>query len=114
MSWVDDLFGNDTGNSSTNNENNNSNNTNNVALSDRDIALDMLIMSKSDITSLSGAITETTNPLLRQMLCTQLNNCINQHFRLSDMVISKQWYNAYATPQQQIQQDINEAKNLPQ
>ena len=37
---------------------------------------------------------------------------INEHFRLSDMAMNKQWYNAYATPQQQIQQDLKEAESL--
>jgi similar to spore coat protein len=124
MSWIDDLFGidngNQNGNSGNNNNQNNDNNTNGNngnngsenALNDKDIALDMLIMSKADINSLAKAVTEITNPQLRQMLSAQLNYCINQHFMLSDMTIGKQWYNVFQNPEQQIQQDLNEFKNL--
>lgn len=107
MSWLDSLLG--TEEESGGNGGNGGNGTN---LQDKDIALDMLITSKSDIGMLTKAITETTNPQLRQMLTNQLNTCINDHFRLSDMAINKGWYNAYANPQQQVQQDVIEAQNL--
>ncbi|MCT8977783.1 spore coat protein [Clostridium sp. CX1] len=103
MSWIDNLLGTDS------DDQNNSG-----SLNDKDIALDMLISSKMDISSLAKTITETTNPQLRQLLSAQLTNCINQHFRLSDMAINKQWYNAYANPQQQVQQDVKELQNLSQ
>lgn len=109
MSWIDDLFGAD----NNNNGNNNNNNSNNNVLTDKDTALDMLVMSKSDITSLAKAVTETINPQLRQMLSAQLNYYINQHFMLSDMIIGKQWYNAFQNPEQQVQQDLSEVNNLP-
>ncbi|MBC2581633.1 spore coat protein [Clostridium sp. DJ247] len=111
MSWVDDLFGSDDSQDDSNKSSSN-NDDKNSKLNDKEIALDMLIMSKLDITSMAKAVTETTNPQLRQMLSSQLNNCINQHFRLADMAINKQWYNAYASPQQQLQQDITEVQQL--
>lgn len=109
MSWIDNLLGTDDSNS-----NDSSNSNNNSALNDKDIAMDMLITSKGDITSLAKAVTETTNPQLRQILSSQLTNCINEHFRLSDIAINKQWYNAHANPQEQIKQDIQEMQNLSQ
>jgi similar to spore coat protein len=109
MSWIDNLLGTDDSNS-----NDSSNSSNNSALNDKDIAMDMLITSKGDITSLAKAVTETTNPQLRQILSSQLTNCINEHFRLSDIAINKQWYNAHANPQEQIKQDIQELQNLSQ
>jgi similar to spore coat protein len=85
---------------------------NNNSLQDKELALDLLASSKNDIAMLSKAITETANPQLRQMLTNQLNACINDHFQLSDLAIQKNWYNAFASPGQQIKQDLQEAEKL--
>lgn len=102
MSWLDDLFGVD----------DNSDNGNN--LNDKDIAVDMLASSKTRIRTLTKAAVEATNPQLRQILSCELTNSINEHFKLSDIAVNKQWYNAYADPVQQIQQDATEFQNLSQ
>lgn len=100
MSWLNNFLSDDeSGNS-------------NGKLSDKELALDMLKNSKNDITILSRAVSETMNPQLRQMLTNQLNACINDHFKLSDMAVQKGWYNAYSNPGQQIRQDMQEAQNL--
>lgn len=114
MSWLDNILGEDSDNNCNSDEGSNNEDSNNGGLSDKDIALDMLIGSKFEIEALAKTITETTNPQLRQMLTSQLNMNINEHFRLSDMAINNKWYDAYATPQQQVQQDIKEAQNLSQ
>lgn len=114
MSWLDTILGEDSDNDYNNDDGNSSEDSNNSELNDKDIALEMLISSKFEIETLAKMITETTNPQLRQMLTSQLNMNINEHFRLSDMAINNQWYNAYATPQQQVQQDIEELENLSQ
>lgn len=98
MSWLNNFLG----------EEDNKNNS----LGDKDLALDLLNASKVDISMLSKAVTETTNPELRQIITNQLNACINDHFRLSDYAISKKWYDAYANPGQQIKQDLQEAQNI--
>lgn len=101
MSWLNNFLGEE--------ENNNNDNS---ALEDRELALDMLTASKNDITMLSKSITETTNAELRRTLTNQLNACINDHFQLADMAIQKGWYNAFASPGQQIKQDMQEAQNI--
>lgn len=102
MSWLDDLFGvDDTSDSGTN-------------LNDKDIAMDMLTSSKTRIRILAKAAVEATNPQLRQILSCELTNSVNEHFKLSDMAVNKQWYNAFADPVQKIQQDVAEAQNLSQ
>lgn len=103
MSWLDDLFGVD--DTSSNNGTN---------LNDKDIAMDMLTSSKTRIRTLTKAAVEATNPQLRQILSCELTNSVNEHFKLSDMAVNKQWYNAFADPVQQIQQDVAEAQNLSQ
>lgn len=82
------------------------------AINDKDIALGALIASKSDISLLSKVVPETVNPQLRQMLTAQLNSCINEHFTLSDMAISKGWYAAYSTPHEQLEKDLNKVEDI--
>jgi similar to spore coat protein len=79
------------------------------SLADKELALDMLTTSKADITMLSKSVAEAANPQLRQILTNQLNACINDHFQLSDLAVQKNWYNAFASPGQQIKQDLQEA-----
>lgn len=57
------------------------------------------------------ALAESTNPQLRQMLNSQLNSCITSHHKLSDLALNKDWYEAYATPIQQVQTDVQDAQN---
>jgi similar to spore coat protein len=111
MSWLDNILGEDSDDSNNNNSNNSNKNT---TLNDKDIALEMLVSSKFNIEVLAKSITETINPQLRQILNSQLNMSINEHFRLSDMAINKQWYNTHDNPQQQIQQVIQEVESLSQ
>lgn len=80
---------------------------NNTGITDKDIAMDMLIDSKATLTTLSMALTETTNPRLREVLSGQLIACINSHYRLSDIAIAKGWYNASSDPYQQLQQELS-------
>lgn len=101
MSWLDDLFGVDNSSSSEN------------SVNDKNIALDMLMSSKANVGIIAKAAVEAVNPQLRQILSSQLTNGINEHFSLSDMAINKQWYNVNLNPEQQIQQDVTEAQNLP-
>jgi similar to spore coat protein len=83
-----------------------------MALNDKDIAFDMLKDSKFGLTGLTMALAECTNPQLRQMLSAQLNNCINEHHRLSDIAINKNWYQAYADPMQQVQTDLQDTQPI--
>ncbi|GKU25454.1 spore coat protein [Clostridium folliculivorans] len=113
MSWIDSVLGPDQSESESD-SGNQSNSKDGSSLSEKDIALDMLAMSKTDIGMLAKVIPETTNPEVRQLLTTQLNGCIASHFKLSDMLITKGWYNAYGTPQEQIKQDIDSANQVLQ
>jgi similar to spore coat protein len=111
MSWIDSVLGPDESEKSNDSQTQKQSGSN---LSEKDIALDMLAMSKTDIGMLSKVIPEATNPEVRQLLTTQLNGCIASHFKLSDMLITKGWYNAYGTPQEQIKQDIDSANQVLQ
>jgi similar to spore coat protein len=84
---------------------------NDNALGDKDIASDMLKDSKFAVTSLAMMVTEITNPEVRTTLATQLNSAVTMHQRLSDLLIHKEWYKPYATPQQQLGQDVEMSQN---
>ena len=62
------------------------------SLNDQDIVNDMLKDSKFAIQSLAVALGESTTPLFREKLVDQINGCIDDHFRLSDLAIQKNWY----------------------
>lgn len=86
----------------------------NKKLSDKDIIIELLNSSKRDISMFSKAVTEAANPLLRTILTNQLNVCISDHFRLSDIAASKNWYNPFTSPGQLIKQDLQETDSLLQ
>lgn len=79
----------------------------NTTLIEKDIALDLMASSKETIATLAKVLSETTNSELRKTLKNELTACINSHYRLSDIAISKGWYNAYNTPEQQLQQELS-------
>ncbi|WP_160690677.1 spore coat protein [Clostridium sp. C2-6-12] len=79
----------------------------NNQLTEKDIALDLMTSSKSEITTLTKVLTETTNSELRNTLMNELTACVNSHHRLSDISINKGWYNAHETPDKQLQQDLS-------
>lgn len=84
---------------------------NDTTLSDKDIAFDMLKDSKFGLTSLAMTLAETTNPQLRQILTTQWNGCVTSHHKLSDLAVNKDWYQAYATPSQQVQASMEDLQD---
>lgn len=78
----------------------------NNTLTEKDIALDLMASSKVSIATLAKVLTETTTPQLRDTLKNELTSCINSHYRLSDIAISKGWYNAHANQEQQLQAEL--------
>lgn len=86
----------------------------NITLTDKDIALSLMASSKTGITSLAKVLTETTNSQVRETLKSQLTDCVSSHHRLSDMAISKGWYNASQDPQQQLQSELANINSISQ
>lgn len=81
-------------------------------LNDQDIVNDMLKDSKFSIQSLAVALGESTTSLFREKLVNQMNGCIDDHFRLSDLAIQKNWYQPNLPVDQQLQQDLNATRSL--
>lgn len=82
----------------------------NTTLGDREIGSDMLKDSKFAVLSLGQAITEIVNTELRQILAAQLTAAVNNHYQLSDMLVRKEWYKPYLSPQQQMSGDLKMAQ----
>ncbi|KOF57575.1 MULTISPECIES: spore coat protein [Clostridium] len=91
---------------------NESQKNNNLKLDDRSITFDMLKDSKFNIVTLSKATSETINPQLRQIIDTQLSMAINQSHELCDIAVSKNWFEAYEDPEQQLKDDLNDSKRI--
>lgn len=81
-------------------------------LTEKDIAMDLLNSSKASIGTLAKVLTETANPNLREVLKTELTNCVNSHHRLSDLVVTKGWYDAYGNPNQQLQTELTQINSI--
>ena len=81
-------------------------------LSEKDIAQDLINSSKATVATLAKVLTETANPSLREVLKAELTNCVNSHHRLSDLVVTKGWYDAYANPNQQLQSELSGINSL--
>lgn len=80
---------------------------------DKTVAMDMLKDSKFCLSALAMAATESSNDQFRMFLTSGLQEAINEHFMLSDIVINKGWY-IPANIQQQLQNDlqnVNQANN---
>lgn len=102
MGWLDELFGTGT---KTNDQD---------TLNDQDIVMDMLKDSKFALSAMVSAISETSNPELRQILKRQMNEACKAHFSLSDIAIKNNWYKPNLTPYEQIQNDYQQAAQVDQ
>lgn len=78
---------------------------------DKILALDLLKDSKFGITGLAKASTETSHLLLRNFIDTTLNECIEDHFRLTDLLMTKGWYHPGHTSEQ-LEADVSLARQL--
>lgn len=61
-------------------------------LTERAIASDFLISSKSAVRNLAFAITETATPELKSALCEQLRNAVDTHAKITDFMIANGYY----------------------
>lgn len=75
-------------------------------LSDKEIAMNMIKDSKHTLSSMSMALMETTNLQLRDMMTNHFMQSVNEHYALSDLAISKNWYMAHVVPQEQLRSHL--------
>ncbi len=89
-----------------------------AGLNDQVIATDFVVSLKSAIQNYGVAITEVTSPDLRNLLKKQLNDAIDTHEEISNLMIAKGYYHAYNVQEQknevlkvsQTALDLKEAK----
>lgn len=67
---------------------------------DRTVAFDMLKESEFCLMSLTKAAMEATNNEFRQVINQSLQQCIQEHFTITDLLISKGWAHPYKVKQQ--------------
>lgn len=89
----------------------NKQNAENNAMQDKSIAFDILKDSKFCITGLLRAATETTNIQFRQFINQSLTEAVQEHFTLTDAMISKGWYKP-ANINAQLQADLVMASQI--
>ena len=85
-------------------------------LTDQVVASDLLFSSKSAITNISLAISETSSPEIRNVLRKQLDDAIDSHQKISSLMMNKGWYHAQNIDEQ-IKLDLKNAEaalNLPE
>lgn len=81
-------------------------------LVDSTIALDLLIGVKSGIRNYGFAITETANPEARRVLTTLLDEAIELHAELSQLMMDKGWLHPYKVNEQFMLDGISSATAL--
>ena len=78
-------------------------------LTDQVVASDLLFSSKSTITNISLAISETTSQNVRKVLRKQLDDAIDSHQKISSLMMNKGWYHAQNIDEQ-IKLDLKNAQ----
>jgi len=104
MGWFEQLFGIDDSETSENSATN--------EMMEKDVALDMLKDSKYTLNTMARAVTETTNPKLREILKKQLNEVVQNHFRLVDLSVQSDWYQPRLAPIELVKRDYEDAQTL--
>jgi similar to spore coat protein len=74
-------------------------------MTDQVIATDFLISVKSGIRNYSAAITETATPELKEALKEQLFEAIETHEKITNYMISREYYHPYDL-HEQLQLDL--------
>ncbi|HML34621.1 MULTISPECIES: spore coat protein [Sporomusa] len=64
-------------------------------MADKNISFDMLKDSEFCLMSLTKAAMEATNKEFRQVITQSLQQCIQEHFQISDLLIQKGWAHPY-------------------
>ena len=82
-----------------------------AALGEQDIAADMLKDSKFFVISLAAAVGEISHPELRQFFSHQLISAVEAHYRLSDLVTTKDWFHPQVPPGLQLSFDTEETQS---
>jgi similar to spore coat protein len=69
-------------------------------LVDSTIALEFLITAKSGIRNAAAALTEIEDPEARKAIHGMLNDAIDLHAQVSDLMIKKGWFHPYNVKEQ--------------
>jgi len=70
------------------------------AMTDQVIATDFLVSAKAGVRNLAFAVTETSNPELKEALRAQLREAIQLHEDVAQFMIAKGYYHPYDLEEQ--------------
>lgn len=77
---------------------------------DQIIAEAALGAAKGKAMAYSAAVLETASPDLRHLFTTHLTDALAEHDRWTQMAINRDWYKAYASPEDLVRQALNHAR----
>lgn len=64
-------------------------------LVDNTVALQFLLLAKTGVRNCAMALTEAATPEVREVLITQLEDAINLHEEIANLMIKKGWFHPY-------------------
>ncbi len=82
-------------------------------LIDMNMGLSFLLNSKNGVRNLAIALSETASPKVRQALREQINNAIDLHGEITDLLIAKGWFDPVDL-KKQFNKDIESSTTMSQ
>lgn len=71
-------------------------------LDDQSIARDMIMASKTAVTTYMMAVLDSPTPELRSMFRGALNQTLDEYSALMDLALNRSWLKPYEMPEQQL------------
>lgn len=77
-------------------------------MTEKDIVTELLMGSKNAINKFSAVISESTTPIVRDMLRNQLQQILDTHARIMDYALEKAYYHPL-DPSRELRDDLEQA-----
>ena len=81
---------------------------------DKVIAGALLGGAKVKATAYCGAVLESTNPEVRHLFTTHLQEALTAHERLTKLMVQRGWYSADSSAQELLQEAVKQARPVLQ
>ncbi|HHY34432.1 MAG TPA: spore coat protein [Firmicutes bacterium] len=79
-------------------------------LDDETVAHDLLSGAKMLSTTAASAIGEAATPQVKEFFSSCLRDATEDHGRIMQLMMSRGWYQPYASPEQQLANDVRKAE----
>lgn len=81
-------------------------------LDDETVAHDLLAGAKMLSTTAASAIGEAASPQVKEFFSNCLRDATEDHGRIMQLMMSRGWYQPYASPEQQLSNDVQKAEQV--